>query len=369
MLFLLFSSGELHDYIEYVNTWQHIQGGGNPWQAEGIATNAYGPLHSILGVATAAGALMPKLLFGLGFLAVSATFLVLILRSQPKVKVLLAYTVLVPLNYLVIGLVFVFGNNDGLVAALIGFAVLARIRGHLTTAGLLLGMAILFKYYPALLLPFLALDVRRIKWTVVIASSVTVFLGVFVTYVAWGGSFLSALLFGAGRGATILSVLAHLAHLGAPDSFMLPALRYNSIVVAAVVGGLFLLAWWRRFGWLESMTLGMLAVVTTYKVGHPQFLIPWIVLLVGLLYVRTGVQWRIVTLSIPLVVLISTYQVIFERYWLAGVFWEDTASIIRDQVGIPFFMVSGATVLLGVRVMWRGESLGTVARESDLSRR
>ena len=51
-----------------------------------------------------------------------------------------------------------FGLNDGFVAALVIGAVLARRDGRIVLAGVLLGLATLDKYYPALLIPFFALD-------------------------------------------------------------------------------------------------------------------------------------------------------------------------------------------------------------------
>src|SRR6185437_11091163 len=48
--------------------------------------------------------------------------------------------------------VFWFGNNDGVVAALVIGAVLARRNRRMLLCGLLLGLATLDKYYPALLI-------------------------------------------------------------------------------------------------------------------------------------------------------------------------------------------------------------------------
>lgn len=353
MTFLIPVSGEIHDYEAYVSMWTNIIAGGDPWQTEGIPVNAYGPLHNVFSLVAVQQSVLPKLIFGLSFLAINSVLFLNIVRTRPPAKVLVVYAVLIPINYLVIGVVFVFGNNDALVAALIGFAIIARLRGHLVSAGILIGSAILLKYYPALLLPFLALDVRRIKWPIIITAGVTTLVGLMLTYITWGPSFASAFLFGAGRGASVLSVIAHLDFLGAPDSFILPALRFNSLIVLFAVGSIFLLAWWRKFGWLESMSLAMLTMVVTYKVGHQQFLLPWIVILVALLWLRSKPQWGLVLVSLPLVFALSIYQAVFEQYWRAGVFWEESASVVREQMGIPFFSLGLATIIGGIAILWR----------------
>ena len=54
-----------------------------------------------------------------------------------------------------------YGLNDAFVAALLTVAVIFRHRRYVLTAGVLVGLAALTKYYPLLLLPFFALDGRR----------------------------------------------------------------------------------------------------------------------------------------------------------------------------------------------------------------
>ena len=362
---LIVSSGAVHDYEAYLTQWQHVNSGGDPWESSGIPINAYGPLHTAFAVLAEQGDFVPKTIFGFAFLALNAVLFQLILRQQPTVGTLVAYSILIPFNYLVIGVVFVFGNNDALVAALIGFAILARMRGLLISAGVLFGLAILLKYYPALLLPFLALDGRRIQWKVIAAASATVIFGLVITAAQWGESFASALLFGAGRGPSVLSLIAHLNYFGTPDVLMLPILRYNSLVVLMTVSVIFAVAWWKRLGWLESMTLAMLMMVATYKVGHQQFLLSWIVMLVALLVDGRRQRVRIVYFSLPLVLFLSGYQIVFEQYWLAGVFWDDEASIVREQMGIPFFVLAFGTFIASLALMWPGENEAKVSTRAS----
>ena len=358
---LIVLSGTQHDYELYVTIWKHVVEGGDPWQMVGIPVNAYGPLHTwfayLLGIGGPdESVFLPKVVFGSSFLIVNLWMVLLLLWRNPKPPAAsyVAYVVLVPLNYLVIGVAFIDGDNDTIVAALVGLAVIMRLRNHLAWAGVLLGLAILMKYYPALLIPFFCMDRRKVRVTPAIAAAATVMAGLLVTYLKWGESLFNAVTFGAQRGSGSLSVIHFLGTQRWIDSELSDRLTSaNTLMVVGSVGLLFLASYRLRLTWLEGAMLASLTMVIAYMVGHQQFLLAWIVLLVGLLVEGSRRSQLLVYLSLPLVVLMSAYQVAFHVYWWSGLFLEDQARFVRDQVGLPFFAIGVATVGASLIAVWR----------------
>lgn len=363
---VLLLSGIQHDYELYLAIWRHVEAGGDPWQATGIPVNAYGPLFTWFSYLLAVGGpdeaeLLPKLVFGGSLLTVNLWLVLMLLRRDPKAGVSswLAYLLLVPLNYLVIGNAFIDGNNDTLVAALVGIAVVLRLRSQLAWAGVLLGVAVLMKYYPALLIPFFCLDRREFRVTPAITSAAAVAAGILLTYLQWGGSFLTALTFGATRSSGSLSIIHFLGTQGwVPSDIYKWLLSTNSLAVLGAMGVLFAAGYAMRLTWLEGSMLASLTMVMCYMVGHQQFLLAWIVLLVGLLVEGSRRSEAQVYVSLPLVVFMSAYQAVFHVYWWAGLFLEREAEFVRDQVGLPFFTLGMLTVLLSFATARR---LGTPA--------
>jgi fumarate reductase subunit D len=126
--------GARHDYVAYLRQWLLVAKGEDPW-GEG---NTYGPLHVALAYLAELGPLIPKLFMVVAFLATNFLLAAALLKSRPQTSSLVAYLIFVPLNFLVISIVISFGLNDALAAALVGLAVLARFRGRLVVAGVLL---------------------------------------------------------------------------------------------------------------------------------------------------------------------------------------------------------------------------------------
>src|SRR5258708_3786882 len=116
------------------------------------------------------------------------------------------YVLAVPTNVLVIIVAFVYGLNDALVASLVVVAMLARHHGHLVVAGCFLGLAVLLKYYPVVLVPMFALEVGHIRVRLILAAAAIVLIGMGTTALVWGDDFIKAIAFASERGPKILSI-------------------------------------------------------------------------------------------------------------------------------------------------------------------
>ena len=91
-----------------------------------------------------------------GLLLANGLLVLALLRERPAQEWRSTYLLTFGANLLVLASTFWLGLNDGFVAALLIGAVLARRDNRVITTGILLGLATLDKYYPALLIPFFA---------------------------------------------------------------------------------------------------------------------------------------------------------------------------------------------------------------------
>ena len=93
----------------------------------------------------------------------------------------------------------------------------------------------------------------------------------------------------------------------------------------------------------------LLAVLATYKVGHPQFYIPWLFLVAALPLVGTAGARRLQLLCVPLVVFLSLYELGFAATGAYRGSWQ----AVRCNVGLPFFVLAVATIAMFVWQMRR----------------
>jgi hypothetical protein len=343
ILMLVFAGlrGVRHDYVAYVQQWSLVMGGQNPWAGD----NTYGPLHNVLAYFTAPTPLGPKYVMAAAFLLVNLMLVSALLRTAQGVAPMLAYGVIVPSNFLVIQVVASFGLNDTLAAACVGGAVLARFRRRYWLVGLLLGAGVLLKYYPALLLPFFCLDDGQFELKPLASATVTVVLGFLVAFATWGGGVVASLTAGVARDPKLLSVLSAIQHhpeLGGQAAAVDFLIRTNAAFVIAGCVAVFVLAWAKRWSWIEASALAGLVYLMIYKVGHQQFYLPWLLLLVGLLILGTPRSKWLAYCCMPVVVFLSLfafgYEVLTDGYWQTG-------AIVRANVGFFAFSLEVATIL------------------------
>lgn len=317
-------TGIWHDYGWYLEQWELVLTGDNPWSGIEDNGNAYGPVHNLLAFLVPLHPLAPKIFMSLCFVSV---FLLLVRRTlshfpTPNATMYGLLLLLVPLNALILVSVFKWGDNDALVAALVGSAILARFRQQLFLAGIFLGIAVLLKYYPAILVPFFCLDRRKISWSPVVGALSAVAIGGIATLFWWGSGFLQALYFGSSRRPSLLSPLVYVEAQLIDTPFVL-LLRYNTLIIAALIVLLLLIAWTLKLSWIESATIGLFVSLVIYRVGHQQFYVTLCVLLVGLLAANSARSHRIIFACLPFVVFLSVYQSVFSQYWESGRLFAD----------------------------------------------
>ncbi len=334
--------GIRHDQLDYVMQWQLVLDGKDPWSTN----SAYGPLHNAFAWLLPIRDMAPKLFTAAALLLANGLLLINLLATRPIEAWRTTYILAFGGNILVLVSAFWFGLNDAFVAALIIGATLARREGNMLMAGILIGLATLDKYYPALLIPFFALDERRVDAHLILASLATVAAGLGIATWLWGTAWLEAIIFGVSRDATILSIFRPIAVLGRQlgvaditDLFV----RLNGPLVVIVWLGAITLAWTRRDNWLVGACWGFFAVLLTYKVGNPQFWVAWLAMVAVLPLLNRHDADRLARLSWTFAIFLSIFQVGYvvlqPQYYQGQWLW------VNDVVGLPAFV-------LGTWLLW-----------------
>ena len=342
-LALTWLGGARHDYIYYLEQWHLVLAGIDPWSTN----NAYGPLHNAFALLLPLHDLAPKLLQSLLLLAINALVVRRLAAAHvPWTNYLIAFGG----NALAWLAVFWLGNNDGFVAACLLAAVAARLDGRIVLAGVLLGLAALDKYYPALLIPFFAIDDRRLDTRLLLAATGTVLFGLIAGTLIWGRAMLEAIAFGVSRDATLLSIFRALSVLGHANGWGDAAdllVRLNSLVVMLAWIGAIGLAWARRDNWLVAATWGLFAVLLVYKVGHQQFWVSWLALVACLPLVDRPEAMRLARLSWPFALFLGLFQLGFVL--LMPEYFRGPNAWIKDTAGFAAFALGVTQLVLFLR--------------------
>src|SRR5262245_26591262 len=339
MIWIAFKSGVRHDYHDYLEQWNLVLWGRHPWSTD----NAYGPLHNVLAYLLCFGPLGPKMLIAAALLSANGLLIWDLYRSIGVGRLFSLYVLAVPANVLVIIVAFVYGLNDALVASLVVVAMVARHHGHLIVAGCFLGLAVLLKYYPIVLVPLFALEAGHIRARLILAAAAIVLIGMGLTALVWGDAFIKAIAFAIERGPKILSILAALSSypslIGGQDVLDI-LIRTNVVFLAAAGVLIFWIAWRAKLHWLEASVLGFLTVLVIYKVGHPQFYLPWLFLVAALPLAGTPSSRQFGWLCLPLVLFLSAFQ----WGYTYGDGYRDVWGFVRRDVGFFAFSLSIATI-------------------------
>ncbi len=266
-------SGPRHDYVADLEIWTVVLRGGDPWwiiPEKGVPLHAYGPLFNALAIPAALNPLLPKLLFAFAYLATVAWLVKGVGPRRGLVGLPWAGRVAWLANPYVWVEIAYFGHWDIVVAVACVAAVHERSRGRDPRAGGWLAAGILLKYLPVVIGPFLAVEGRRVRWRLVLTSTLATAAGLALSWVVWGPSTFRAVAYGAGRPSTLLSVFRFLRGAYSPlralnaDFLALPCLALAGVAT-------FAWCWIRRVGPAAGSLLGVMATLLFYRVGFPQY--------------------------------------------------------------------------------------------------
>ena len=160
--------------------------------------------------------LLPKLLFALAYLA----FAVWLIKDCGKGRQRSRLGGLVLLVWLFNPYLWVeiacFGHFDILVGLCCVAAVAARADGRDVLSAVSLGLGVLIKFMPIVLLPFLILDRQRFRFRLLAAAVGVIAAGFLISLLIWGTSTFRPMFFAAGRTSQHLSIYRFLQGKNSP---------------------------------------------------------------------------------------------------------------------------------------------------------
>jgi Glycosyltransferase family 87 len=269
-------SGIHGDYRGYFHEWMAILGGRDPWESGKNVepwVNNYGPVFNLLAPLAWINPLANKLLFAFSYL-VYVIWLIkdfaprrgLVVRSWPWLGLWL-------LNPFPWEQIAFYGYFDILVSLACVAAVHSLVRNKNGASGTYLGLGILLKYIPIVVLPFLAFSKGHLKVRVLCFCVAVVILGLVVSVLLWGTSTFLPLTTAATRDS-IWSIYVFLPSTHSPLRPFLHSLNIdwlaNPLLLAAGLG-IFTWCILRQIEPALSCALAILVTALFYRVGNANY--------------------------------------------------------------------------------------------------
>ena len=195
-------SGERRDYTVYVPEWFDVLAGLDPWDfTRGFNENAYGPLFNVLAPVVLINVLANKILFAFLYLVYVIWLIKIVAPTRGLTALSWPLVFLLILNpYPWVEIAYL-GYFDILVGLACVAAVYWQLNGKDWIAGASLGLGVLLKFMPIVILPFLAFSGRRVHFRLFISCVGVVVLGFALSILVWGTSTLRPIEFAATRPA------------------------------------------------------------------------------------------------------------------------------------------------------------------------
>ena len=176
-----------------------------------------------------------------------------------------------PFNPLFWIAVVVYGAVDALVGTCCILALAVLQTDRRATAGVMLGLAALLKFYPIVMAPFMAIHGRRIDIRFATGLVVTLATGFTLSFLAWGSSTLNPLVRATRRSST-MSIFSFLSGDASPLLGWTGNVDHLSVPAMALLGGIILILSWRwRLAPEAGAFLGVLAALSLYTRGAIQY--------------------------------------------------------------------------------------------------
>ena len=264
------STGARFDYPYYESHWTLILSGADPWATH----NSYGPAYNLLAGAFAFHPLLPKVIFVLGWLSCCSYLLRKLANSGVGMSGLVLWSIALPLNPLFWIFVVVYGVFDALVGVFCILALALLQTGRRAAAGVMLGLAVLLKFYPIVMAPFIAIHGGRIDVRFATGLVVTLATGFTLSVLAWGSSTFDPIVAATSWESGTLSVFRFLRGDASPFLRWTGNVDHLSMPAMALTGGIVLILSWRwRLPPEAGALVGILVTLALYSRGAIQYFI------------------------------------------------------------------------------------------------
>lgn len=291
------------DYCPYVQQWRNIWDGIDPWLRDDTqlvhhiswfhvcgqffitAPNAYGPLFNVYGLTSVIFPTLPRVIGCALFLYIAWIVANAIRerKDRPPATRFWLYVGLLA-NIFTFALVAVVGGNDVYIAFFVCLALIALRKDHKGIAGAALGLGALVKFYPLYLVPFLALDRRRLRVRLVAVAAAVFCAGMLLAYSKWGALIFKPLFLNLEREATRSSPIFIIG--GLSQSFLhlsIPASRIVLFFLIPAAGVALIAQYLLRLTSFTGFMIGYIIILTLNQIGYPEYYFP--LMLATLLYI------------------------------------------------------------------------------------
>ncbi len=360
-------TGITHDYIDYTKEWQLVVDGLEPWGPH--SPNTYGPLFNALALPFWVDPLLPKVLLNVTWLVTAAFLVGYCVRRGCGWPVTWGVFVLLLFCPYIWAQFPRHGLNDAIPAALCLLAVALVEARQPWAAGLALALGGLFKVYPLLLLPFLVLDCRQLRWQLVVSALLVFAVGMGLSFWIWGRGAAYTFVVNAERPSSFLSVFYSLrtALVQVPLWFGKENLDFLSLPAMAVTGcAVLACGLWYRLPTAAIACAGLTAMLLLYKAGHSQFLVVVAYLVCYWLAVRrtdlSKLPW---SLALALLCFWGWLCLIETVYPLTKGFTRPPWDRVHTYLGVPTFLLGAWMVVAILRTAAADQRTEVVPKDEE----
>ena len=270
-----------HDYEVYIDLWQTIVDGNDPWSHP---KNSYGPTYNLIAWIYAIHPSAPRVLFALMWFGVAINMASFIRENQdvPSLHKYGLYLFLL-FNPLFWAFVIIFPTNDIFMAFFIVLAIMFFHSGRESISAGAMAIAVAVKFIPIVMVPFFILSRYRIRWQYTISFILSTSLLFGISFLRWGENIFYPFLRGYGRQSKILSIFRFLRGEYSPLALLTDDPNVDRLSIPFALLALVLLFGLYFFFDLDKSLSSIIAFVlllTLYNVGHHQFHITSTLLLI-----------------------------------------------------------------------------------------
>ena len=329
--------GVRHDYYLYTITWENLNNG-----EENIPYNSYGPVHLLLHLIHKLNFLAPKLLFGFSFILLSYYIFRKILKKDKFILIILFYLT-VHCNFLIISYVYFYGVNDSLVSFFFFISILFFKKKKIIFSSIFISLGFLIKFYPILFVPQYLFQKKKVALKVMLTICIFIFIFLLSFSTIFDYNLLiEPLKFGSVRDPKFASIFASLNYSFPENQFIEFLKKYNTYLVIVLIIAGHIFTFFKKTDLLYSIIFIYIILLITYKVGHPQFYIPLLVISSYLLTLKDK-YLIIFKILIPLIILLSLTSLGYSLTSGYDLMRNSDTNLwikVRENIGYMFFIIN-----------------------------
>jgi hypothetical protein len=330
---MIFYRGSVHDYVAYEIQWNLILIG----RSSEAQDNVYGPLHYIFAYLWSIHDLGPKFLW---FLLLTVALYPLFRKAKEltEFRKKAVFLVLVPFNFLTLSISSSLGLNDTLVAALVLIGITQFYKDRFVFSGFLLGLSVLVKFYPIILIFFLGVKNRKIQIRFLSAALCTILVGFISGFILWQDSVFRLFDFGTNRSPKYFNILGSFFYINdrSYPRYLEALLNLNLLLVILVSCSLFVLFLVKQLNSLSMGFITLFVFLILYKGSAEQYFLPWLLIWGFMTLSQCKVHQKVAKATTPFVIFLSGFALgyeLFGGYFQRGQYMREYTGIFTLLLG------------------------------------